>query len=295
MLSYRHAFHAGNHADVLKHLTVMLILEYLTQKDKGIMYLDTHAGAGSYSLTSDKSAKTGEFHQGIEALFEASSQTNSDFPAPLKRYLALISDFNKKAMSAGRELDETRNQLKFYPGSPNIAKILLRPQDKLHLYELHSADFPLLAKNFKQSRRLQLKQADGFAGLKSDLPPPTRRGLVLIDPSYETTDDYRQVINEVKEGLKRFAQGVYAVWYPQLDKIESKQLPKKWMHIKAGSHLTVSLKVKSGKEGMTGSGMLIINPPWKLKQALEQSLPALVAALGQDDSASFNISYQESS
>jgi 23S rRNA (adenine2030-N6)-methyltransferase len=281
MLSYRHAFHAGNHADVLKHFTLMLILEYLTEKDKGLLYLDTHSGAGGYMLESHKAKITGEYKQGIQVLWNARKQGDMALPPELQRFLDLIAHFNE------------RDQLSYYPGSPLLAAQLLRPQDRLHLYELHSTDYPLLQHCFKNDHRVRISQADGFAALKSELPPPTRRGLVLIDPSYETANDYTQVIAQVKTGIKRFAQGVYAVWYPQLNKIDSKQLPKKWSLIPANSHLMVSLQVKDGLRGMTGSSMMILNPPWKLKSQLESCLPTLVKLLGEDDSACFHIDYNE--
>jgi 23S rRNA (adenine2030-N6)-methyltransferase len=281
MLSYRHAFHAGNHADVLKHLTLMLMLEYLTEKEKGLLYLDTHSGAGGYTLESHQAKLTGEFKQGIQTLWDAKIQGDPLLPPELMRFLDLIMQFNKG------------DQLSYYPGSPMLAAQLLRPQDRLHLYELHSTDFALLQHCFKNDRRIKITQADGFSALKSDLPPVSRRGLILIDPSYETQSDYHQVISQVKSGVKRFSQGVYAVWYPQLNKIDTKQLPKKWALIQANAHLMVSLKVKEGRRGMTGSGMLILNPPWKLKAQLEACLPTLVKLMGEDDSACFQIEYNE--
>jgi 23S rRNA (adenine2030-N6)-methyltransferase len=276
MLSYRHAFHAGNHADVLKHFVMVLLLNYLKQKDKPFWYIDTHAGAGCYALDSGYAAQNAEYESGIARLWE-----REDLPAALAEYVALVKNFNPDG------------QLKFYPGSPLIAQQLLRPQDKMRLYELHPADSILLHENFSEmGARALIQTADGFAAFKALLPPPTRRALLLIDPPYEDKQDYQRVPLALAEGLKRFAGGMYAVWYPQLQRMEARQLVGKLKQGVAQNWLHAALSVQSPAEdgfGMQGSGMFIVNPPWTLHALLSEAMPYLVAHLGQDEGAGYTL------
>lgn len=280
MLSYRHAFHAGNHADVLKHFILVQLLEYLNQKDKPYWYIDTHAGAGMYALQQGYAAKLKEYAQGIARLWE-----RQDLPTALGPYVDLVRSVNPDG------------QLKFYPGSPYYAAQLLRPADRLRLFELHSSDSKILLENFQGlGRRGQIQQADGLAGLKALLPPPPRRALVVIDPSYEVKEDYRNVIDSLKDALKRFATGIYAVWYPQLQRVEARQLPEKLKLLPAKSWLNATLTVQApGEEGigMQGSGMFILNPPWTLEKTLKDVMPYLVEVLGQDREAGYTLEYRE--
>ncbi len=277
MLSYRHAFHAGNHADVLKHCVQVQLLRYLTQKDKAFWYIDTHAGAGAYELDSGFAAKNAEFASGIARLWNA-----ENLPEELCEYVNIIKDLNNNG------------ELTLYPGSPWLAQSYLREQDRARLFELHPSDFEILQENFAGQRNTLLQQADGFAGLKALLPPPPRRGLILIDPPYEEKQDYARVISALQEGLKRFATGTYALWYPQLQRNEAVQLPEQlralpvnWLHVA----LSVQAPSQEGF-GMHGSGMFIINPPWTLHATLEKVLPVLVEKLGQDNAASFVLEQQ---
>ncbi len=280
MLSYRHAFHAGNHADVLKHFIEVQLLRYLAQKDKPYWYIDTHAGAGCYELDTGYATQNAEFESGIARLWN-----RDDLPAPLHDYVALV----KKLNPAG--------ELKLYPGSPLIAHELLREQDRMRLFELHPTDHEILQENFAaDSRRVLLQKADGFGALKALLPPPPRRALVLIDPPYEEKQDYQRVGTALNEGLKRFANGVYAVWYPQLQRSESRQLPQQLKQLEVKSWLHVSLNVQTPSAegfGMHGSGMFILNPPWTLHDELKQVMPYLVQVLGQDEGAEFELEYKE--
>ncbi|MEZ0236641.1 MAG: 23S rRNA (adenine(2030)-N(6))-methyltransferase RlmJ, partial [Methylophilaceae bacterium] len=223
MLSYRHAFHAGNHADVLKHAVLAAMLDYFYQKDTSYCVIDTRAGAGCYQLDTGFAAKNAEYESGIARLWD-----RDDLPALLKRYVELVRATNP---DGGRKL---------YPGSPLIAWNILRADDRLRLFELHPTDIKLLQQTFEgAARRVQIQQADGFAGLKALLPPPSRRALVLIDPPYEVKEDYRHVITALKDALQRFATGTYAIWYPQLQRHEVpamlenlKKLPvKEWLHV----------------------------------------------------------------
>ncbi|HEX7384390.1 MAG TPA: 23S rRNA (adenine(2030)-N(6))-methyltransferase RlmJ [Burkholderiaceae bacterium] len=270
MLAYRHAFHAGNHADVLKHVVLVQVLRYLATKDKPFTLVDTHAGAGGYSLESRYASRHAEHAQGIGRLWG-----RTDLPPALADYLALVRQFN-----GGDALTQ-------YPGSPAFAQMLLRPADRLRLYELHPTDHRILAAYLGSRPNTQVLQADGFAALKAELPPPSRRGVVLIDPSYELKRDYPRVVAALREALARFADGVVIVWYPQLATLESTQLPQRlqgaadalakkgWLHAR--------LTLQPGDErgfGLLGSGVFVVNPPFVLHDSLRGLLPFLVDALG---------------
>jgi 23S rRNA (adenine2030-N6)-methyltransferase len=279
MLSYRHAFHAGNHADVLKHFLLLELLQYFKQKDKPYWAIDTHAGAGMYALDEGYAAKNAEYASGIARLMAC-----DDLPVALGDYVGLVRQLNPDG------------QLKLYPGSPWIARQALRADDRLRLYELHPSDCKLLVENFVHAgRQVKVEQADGFAGLKALLPPPPRRGLVLIDPPYEEKQDYQRVPAVLQEALKRFATGTYAVWYPLLQRQDSRQLPDKLKVLQAQSWLHVSLTVSTPSAdgfGMHGSGMFVINPPWTLHARLKDVMPWLAKTLAQDDGAGFVLEQQ---
>jgi 23S rRNA (adenine2030-N6)-methyltransferase len=288
MFSYRHGFHAGNHADVLKHCVLTQLLGYLNQKEAPYMVIDTHAGAGLYQLDSDYATKSGESDEGVALLWG-----RDDVPDVVNDYLQVIRDMNP----AGR--------LRHYPGSPFLAERLMRDQDRLRVFEMHPTDSKLLTENFRKleahavangqrssarGTRVQLQRADGFAGLKALLPPPSRRGLVLMDPSYEDKDDYRKVKVAIEDAQKRFATGTYAVWYPVLGRLESQQLPERLKRVAMSEWLNVTL-TGAGPSGedkrLRSSGMFIINPPWTLEATLKDVMPWLTKALAQDEGASF--------
>lgn len=275
MLSYRHAFHAGNHADILKHLVLVLCLQHMNSKEKPWLLLDTHAGAGLYATDSEQAKKTGEYVDGIARLWN-----RSDLPAPLKPYMEAVRSCNNGL------------KLRRYPGSPWLAAHFARGIDTLRFRELHSTDFALLRRQFKDAgRRIKVEQGDGFEAIKAALPPASRRGLVLIDPSYEINSDYPRVVAALKDGLKRFATGAYLVWLPFLPTIESRALPDKLKKLPADwlyAGLTVRGPAGEG-HGMSGSAMFVINPPWTLKAALEESLPWLVQVLALDEKAGWAV------
>lgn len=284
MLSYRHAFHAGNHADVLKHAVVVQLLEHLTQKDKAFWYIDTHAGAGLYALDHAYAQKKAEFETGIAPLWRAAA-SGTQLPPMLDEYLDQVRALNPDG------------NLRHYPGSPWLAWQMLREHDRLRLFELHSTEIQVLRDNFRGAgRRVMLYDGDGFGGIKAILPPPPRRALVLVDPSYEDKQDYARTVQTVRDGLERFATGVYAVWYPQVQRREALQLPvqlkalplKSWLHVT----LTVRRPVEGGL-GLHGSGMFIVNPPWRLQESLRQAMPVLADLLGQDDGAGFTLEAEE--
>ncbi|CAG0987553.1 Ribosomal RNA large subunit methyltransferase J [Rhodocyclaceae bacterium] len=279
MLSYRHASHAGNHADVLKHFVLVQLLRYLNQKDKPYWLADSHAGAGIYALDKGYAARNAEHAAGIARLWEA-----KDAPAAVADYLDLVKSFNPDG------------KLRHYPGSPYLAMRLLRDQDRLRLFELHGTDNKLLREHFARdfpddAKRVAIGQADGFLSLKSVLPPPPRRGLVLIDPAYEDKRDYLRTVMTVKEGLARFATGTFAVWYPQLQRGDARELPEKLKKL-APEWLNVTLTVQAPAAdgfGMHGSGMFVANPPWTLAATLAETMPWLKARLALDDRADFAV------
>lgn len=290
MLSYRHAFHAGNHADVLKHLVTIQLLSYLNQKDAPYMYIDTHAGAGLYALDAGYAAKNAEYETGISRLWN-----RKDLPAPLADYVHLIKALNPSG------------KMRYYPGSPYCADQTMREQDRLRLFELHPSDAKILADNFRKveahaaaqgerpttrGKRVMIQQTDGFLGLKALLPPPSRRGLVLIDPPYEDKADYRRVKDTLADALTRFATGTYAVWYPVLHRMESRQLPDKLKRLPANGWLNVTLSISTPSPdgfGLHSSGMFVINPPWTLEPMLRDLMPYLVSVLGRDGGAGFTL------
>lgn len=283
MLSYRHAFHAGNHADVLKHLVLKEVLQYAAQKDKPLWYIDTHAGAGMYALDKGYALQNAEFRGGIGRLWEAQG-----LPTPLQDYVALIRKLN------------SNGELRHYPGSPAIARECLRSDDRMRLFELHTNDSKLLRQEFlagkpQAGKKIAIETEDGFAGLKALLPPPSRRAVVLIDPPYEDKSDYRRVVDAMKDSLERFATGTYIIWYPMLQRPEPLQMVGKLKKLEAKSWLHAALQIETpalGGFGMHGSGLFIINPPWTLPKILSEVLPTLVKILAQNEGAAFTLESQ---
>lgn len=322
MFSYRHAFHAGNHADVLKHTTLIALMKYLTQKDTALTVIDTHAGAGLYRLDGDYTETSGEAREGIFKLLSeqkvppaqerraqaATKKVATPIPgsawAPaLRDYLELLRGLNPQFAETGDAA-----QLKIYPGSPFIEQQFLSGRDKLKLFELHPTDFKSLSGNIEQlgvGRQVTVAREDGFEALKTFLPPPARRAMVLCDPSYEMKTDYARVSACMADAVKRFATGTYVVWYPIIPRPEAHDLPRKLktLAVKAGrSWLNATLTVKSSKlttdtdgevvrPGLPASGMFIINPPHTLKAELQAALPQMVALLGQDRNAGFTLEH----
>lgn len=278
MLAYRHAFHAGNHADVLKHTVLLQLLQHLQQKEKGLRLVDTHAGTGLYALDGPEAQKKGEFHQGIGRLWDAAAA-----PPAVADYLQQVRALNPDG------------RLRQYPGSPWLAQAALRAQDQLCLFELHPAEQQALQALLGGRRGIELRTQDGFAGLKALLPPPTRRALVLIDPSYEGHGDYGRVLQTVGDGLRRFAQGVFMVWYPIVRKPGAAAMlqglkalaPRGWLQ----AWLSVQPTDAQGF-GLAGSGVLVINPPHTLHARLQDALPWLRQQLAQHDGATHGLEQQ---
>ncbi|MRT29122.1 23S rRNA (adenine(2030)-N(6))-methyltransferase RlmJ [Herbaspirillum sp. CAH-3] len=288
MLSYRHAFHAGNHADVLKHMVIIQLMRYLGQKDPAYMVIDTHAGAGVYALDGDYASKNAEYETGIAKLWD-----RKDLPAMVKEYVDLVRSLNPSG------------KMRYYPGSPYCAEKTMREQDRLRLFEMHPSEVKVLEDNFRKleahaaaqgqrpaarGKRVMVYRGDGFQGLKALLPPPSRRGLVLIDPPYEDKRDYSHVAQVLADALTRFPTGTYAVWYPVLQRNESRQLPERLKRLGAKSWLNVTLAIHGPAPdgfGLHNSGMFILNPPWTLEAQLKEVMPWLIEALGVDDTAEY--------
>jgi 23S rRNA (adenine2030-N6)-methyltransferase len=274
MLSYRHSYHAGNHADVLKHIVLTLCINALKEKEKPFLYLDTHSGAGRYLLQSEHAEKTGEFLSGINLIWQ-----QSEIPELLNTYLSVLKRYNPF------------DDLKYYLGSPLIAKQLLREQDKINLTELHPTDYPLLRQEFSKDKRAKVLREDGFAQLKSKLPPESRRGIVLIDPSYEIKDDYQKIPKALFEAYKRFATGIYLIWYPVVSRTQTQKMISEIINsgIKRISQFEFAIKPDNNQKGMTASGMLVINPPWKLHEQMQTIMPWLKSILDKDKTGNYLI------
>lgn len=265
MLSYRHSYHAGNHADVLKHLVEVAILEYLKKKPKPFCYHDTHAGAGFYSLHSDHAQKTAEYEGGIGKLWGYQAQNLS-----LKSYIELV-----------RQLNPT-GQLQFYPGSPLIAKTLLRGDDSIQATELHPTDYPLLAAQFQGRRHCRIEKMDAYAGIRAMLPPLHKRGLVLIDPPYELKTEYQDLIKGLQQAHQRFPQATYAIWYPIIERASIEAVLQALVDTGLRNQLRIEMSPMPDSDGfgMTGSGMWVINPPYTLADEMREALTELAPLLG---------------
>lgn len=268
MLSYRHAYHAGNFADVLKHSVLTLVLEYMTRKEKGFSYVDSHSGAGMYSLSDPYAEKTGEYKDGIAKLI------STDVPESLLPYIELIQSLNSD------------NELAIYPGSPGIAKAILRRQDTANLYELHSTDHQLLAEFCERWRKAHVNKSDGYQGVLSHMPTPSRRGVVLIDPPYEIKNDYEKAVETVIDAYKKFSSGTFIIWYPVVTRAYIETMEEKFESSNVKNLLKVEFRLREDSEayGMTGTGLFIVNPPWQLKSQLEEILPFMKETIGTAES-----------
>ncbi|WP_116475621.1 23S rRNA (adenine(2030)-N(6))-methyltransferase RlmJ [Zobellella maritima] len=277
MLSYRHAFHAGNHADVLKHAVQCLILEALCAKDKGFSYIDTHAGAGGYALDHEWTQKRAEYRDGIAKLWQQQDQ----WPE-LRTYLDAVQALNENG------------ELACYPGSPQVARHFKRPQDRLALMELHNNEIDILRAQLKQEG-IAIHHRDGFEGLVGLLPPTPKRGLVLIDPPYELKEDYQRVATTLAKAHQRWPIGIYAVWYPLLAKQVDRSTGLKQALARCGFEqvLCAELMVEQQADdfGMYGSGMIVLNPPWQLDNKLAGLLPRLGQALALDSQAGWRLEW----
>ncbi len=270
-MNYRHAYHAGNFADVVKHAVLALLVERLKGKESAFCVLDTHAGIGRYDLRSVPAQKTGEFRGGILRLLEHDGRT---LPAALKPYLAAV-----RALNGGANFSATA--LRWYPGSPRLVRSLMRRQDRLALLELHPEDAAALAALFARDPQVEVRQADGYIGLKALLPPRERRGLVLIDPPFERRDEFDRLARGLRQAHRRWATGQYLVWYPIKDRAPVAAFHGALRQSGIGRVLIAEflLRPDDDAERLNGCGLVLINPPWKTDEALRVLLPQLATIL----------------
>ena len=265
-MNYRHAFHAGNHADVLKHLVLSRVLALIARKETPYAYLDSHAGVGLYDLQEGPSSRTGEWHQGIERLWQAPDQ-----PAEIKDYLSCIQALNP------------HGGLRYYPGSPELARRLSRPQDRLHFNEKHPDDGQQLKENMRADRRVAVHLGEGWYVPRALLPTPEKRVVLLIDPPFEQVDELSRCVQSLKEALGRVRQTIALIWYPIKDERQLKRFYQDLSHSGAPKLLRAELWVHptDNPDRLNGSGLVIANPPWGLEEELHRLLPWLSQTLAQ--------------
>ncbi len=274
-MNYRHGFHAGNFADVLKHVALVELLRLLTAKDRKLFVLDTHAGAGGYDLAATSALRTREAEAGIARLAEA---PRSGMPAVVARYLAAVIAYDRK-FGGGK------GPLRHYPGSPRLVRTGLRPGDRFIACELHAAEALVLKREFAGDRAVEVRQVDGYAALKALLPPTERRGLVLIDPPFEAMDEFDRLLRALKQGLRRFATGCYAIWYPIKDAAATEPFVAALAPLKT-VRLELHLPSLQHADKLAACGLAVINPPWKFQEAMEEALPWIADRLARDARAS---------
>ena len=270
-MNYRHVYHAGNFADVVKHAVLALLLERLGDKPAPYCVLDSHAGIGRYDLASEPSLRTGEAAAGIGRLFAALA-AGEEAPPELAAYLAAVTAFNGGLPGAG---------LRWYPGSPRLARALMRPGDRLVLAEAHPEDSRALKREFAGDAQVQVHHRDGYEALGAFLPPPERRGLVLIDPPYEEPDEAERLVAGLAGAHRRWPTGVFALWYPIKERPWVWRLHEALAATGIRRQLAAELTIHSEDDWrrLNGCGMIVINPPWRLDGALSALLPRLHRAL----------------
>lgn len=266
-MNYRHAYHAGNFADVHKHATLALVLEHLKRKESSFVYVDTHAGIGAYDLASVQAEKTGEWKDGIGRVLAEPAP-----PEELAPYLAAVRGLNPDGA------------IRNYPGSPAVAAALARPGDRLALCELHPEDADLLKRRFAADRRIGVHHGDGYVACKALLPPPERRGMVLIDPPYEVRDEFERMRRGLVQAMKRWPTGVYALWYPIKGRAAIDRFHADLAMLGLPRTLAAELMIRRGDDPtkLNGCGLVVINPPWKLDEALGNLMPWLARVLAPE-------------
>jgi 23S rRNA (adenine2030-N6)-methyltransferase len=265
MLSYLHGFHAGSHADVLKHTVLLAILDRLTAKPKPLRYVETHAGAGGYDPKAAAAQKNREHAGGIGKLWQAAAP-----PVAVARLVELVRRYN-----------DGRQDLTRYPGSPWLARAALRREDDLYLFELHPTEHRRLVAALGDQRNVTIAREDGFASSIGLVPPPSRRGAVLLDPSYETKDESARLLDALGKAHRRFASGVYAIWYPVIERrwVERFERAVRAAAVAPFDLYELSVAPDGAVTGLSGSGMIVVNPPWTLRAAMEEALPWLAHTL----------------
>jgi 23S rRNA (adenine2030-N6)-methyltransferase len=277
-MNYRHGYHAGNFADVLKHLALCELLRLLTAKDKRLFVLDTHAGAGGYDLAGDQAQRTREAETGVQRLAAA---PRSDMPAAVARYLAAVAAYDRKFGPAG-------GPLRRYPGSPRLIRAALRPVDRFMACELHPQEALALKREFAGDRAVEVQQGDGYHAVKAMLPPVERRALVLIDPPFEATNEFEKLSRTVQQGLRRFATGCYAIWYPIKDETADRFKGSLDGLKLVTLELRIGPVVAEGK--LSACGLAVVNPPWKFEEAMREALPWVATQMGPDVRANVHAS-----
>jgi 23S rRNA (adenine2030-N6)-methyltransferase len=277
-MNYRHAYHAGSFCDVVKHAVLALILDHLRKKDKPFFVLDAHAGIGRYDLNAPEAKKTGEAEGGIYRLWAA-----ADFPPELKPYLAAVKSENGRSKAPPR----------WYPGSPRIIRHMMRSTDRLFAVELHPDDARTLKREFGRDRAVKVMEMDGYIALKSLLPPDERRGLVVLDPAFEVTDEFARMAEGLKEAHRRWAGGIYALWYPVKDVTAAEAFRKlvKSSGVKPVLSAELWVEKPGDPEKLTGSALLIVNPPFTLKASLDSLFPFLAGVLARGPGAGSRVEW----
>lgn len=277
-MNYRHAYHAGNFADVVKHAALALVIERLKAKEAPFCVIDTHAGLGRYDLASPEAQKTGEFRGGVQRLLDSDPKA---LPPELAPYLAVV-----RAMNPG-------GGMRWYPGSPRLALDLMRPQDRLMLFELHPEDARTLSGLFAGDPRVSVHNADGYIGLKAFVPPKQRRGLVLVDPPFERKDEFARLARGLRQAHRRWATGHYVLWYP----IKARP-PVAAFHddLKAAGIARILiaellLRPPTDPERLNGCGLVLVNPPWQTDAALSAMLPKLAELFGAERGAGARVEW----
>ena len=272
-MNYRHIYHAGNFADVLKHAVLARLVRYQQNKDKAFRVLDTHAGIGLYDLSSEEAQKTGEWQTGIGKLMQA------ELAAP-------VADLLEPYLSAVRELNPDGG-VKLYPGSPKLTRLLLRPQDRLSAMELHPDDARALSRQFEGDFQVRVTELDGWLALGAHLPPKEKRGLILVDPPFEIAGEYERLVDGLAKAYRRVATGTYCLWYPIKKGAPIKGFHEQLQALEIPKMLCAELSLRSDREeGLSGSGLIIVNPPFTLKDELHTLLPVLKTIMAQDRYAS---------
>lgn len=282
-MNYRHAYHAGNFADVVKHLILTRILEYLKRKDQAFRVIDTHAGTGRYDLSGMEAGKTVEWKSGIAKLFDAVG--DGRIPADAAQLLEPYLDAVRAQNSNG--------QLRFYPGSPLLTRHLLRKQDRLSALELHPKDAETLAKLFAGDYQVRVTHLDGWLAMGAHLPPKEKRGLVLVDPPFEIEGEFERLVDGLEKAHRRFSGGTFALWYPIKDRVEVQSFHRALHESGIPKIVTidVAIRAQSAEPRLDGTGMIVVNPPYTLESEMKLLLPCITSLLGEDKGAGFSIKW----
>lgn len=284
-MNYRHVYHAGNHADVIKHIVMLRAFLHLQKKDKPFLFLDAHAGTGLYALWGDEALKTLEWQDGVGRFYDPAGKAvplSADAEALIAPWRQVIASVN----AMGQPLSH-------YPGSPGFALSVLRPNDRVILNELHPDDHSKLADFAARDRRVTLVEGDAAIAVKAHLPPPERRGFILIDPPYEREDEARRAVQMLRDGHRRFATGAFALWYPVTGDGLSEMIAEEAQALAIPKMLRIELLVRQAVPdgGLAGSGLILVNPPWPLADELAVLGPALRERLKQSEGAAWSLDW----